>query len=53
MGMLSKYMNFLSKYADAMSELEDIDEVSLSAADYAYYVEVYGHIMQKLLKVVG
>ena len=53
MGMLSKYMNFLSKYADAMSELEDIDEVNLSAADYAYYVEVYGRIMQKLLKVVG
>lgn len=53
MSMLSKYMNFLSKYADAMSDLEDIDEVNLSAADYAYYVEVYGRIMQKLLKVVG
>ena len=53
MGMLSKYMNFLSKYADAMSDLEDIDEVSLSAADYAYYIEVYSRITQKLLKVVG
>ena len=53
MGMLSKYMNFLNKYTDAMSDLEDIDEVNLSAADYAYYVEVYGRIMQKLLKVVG
>ena len=53
MSMMSKYMNFLSKYTDAMSDLEDIDEVNLSAADYAYYVEVYGRIMQKLLKVVG
>ena len=53
MGMMSKYMNFLNKYTDAMSDLEDIDEVNLSAADYAYYVEVYGRIMQKLLKVVG
>lgn len=53
MSMMSKYMNFLNKYTDAMSDLEDIDKVNLSAADYAYYVEVYGHIMQKLLKVVG
>lgn len=53
MSMMSKYMNFLNKYTDAMSDLEDIDEVNLSAADYAYYVEVYGRIMQKLLKVVG
>ena len=50
MSMMSKYMNFLNKYTDAMSDLEDIDKVNLSAADYAYYVEVYGRIMQKLLK---
>lgn len=53
MSMMSKYMNFLNKYTDAMSDLEDIDKVNLSAADYAYYVEVNGRIMQKLLKVVG
>lgn len=30
MSMMSKYMNFLNKYTDAMSDLEDIDEVNLS-----------------------
>ena len=34
-----------------MTELDDIDEDSLSAADLAYYTEVNARIMKKLAEI--
>lgn len=53
MGMLSDYTEIMSQYTEMMSGLESIDADSLSPADYAYYMEVYGRIMQKLSEVTG
>lgn len=49
--MMTKYADFMSKYATTMSDLEKIDEESLSTADYAYYAEVMARINSKLLTV--
>ena len=53
MGMLSDYTEIMSQYTEMMSGLESIDTDSLSPADYAYYMEVYGRITQKLMEVSG
>lgn len=49
--MMTKYADFMSEYATTMSDLEKIDEESLSTADYAYYAEVMARINSKLLTV--
>lgn len=43
--------DYMTQYADTMSKLDAIDEDSLSPADYAYYMEVHGRIMQKLAEL--
>lgn len=50
-GMLADYADFMNKYADYMKKLDDIDENNLSAADYAYYIEVQARITKKLSEV--
>ena len=50
-GMLADYADFMTKYADYMKKLDDIDENNLSAADYAYYIEVQARITKKLSEV--
>lgn len=52
-GMLGKYANMMTKYSEMMDALDEIDETQLSAADYAYYIEVTARITQKLLGVMG
>jgi len=52
-GMLSDYSDMLARYTETMKSLDAIDTSSLSAADYAYYIEVTGRISQKLLTVSG
>lgn len=43
------YANALTKYAEAMEAIEDIDEDELTDGDYAYYIEVTMRVSQKLL----
>ena len=49
--MYSDYISWLSKYESMIDKMESIDEDSLSAADYAYYVEVTTRIYNKLADV--
>lgn len=49
--LLAQYSDMMARYADTMQSLDDIDEDSLSAADYAYYIEVTGRITAKLASV--
>lgn len=53
LSMLSDYMEFLTKYAEMISDIEAIDTDSLSLADLAYYMEVYGRIMKKIAEVAS
>jgi hypothetical protein len=50
-GMLMDYLDYMTKYADAMQKLEGIDEKKLTRQEDAYYVEVSLRINQKLIKV--
>lgn len=47
--MLSDYMDFMTRYIEAMEALEAINEDDLSSAELAYYLEVMTRINQKLL----
>lgn len=47
--MLADYGNYMQQYADATAKMNAIDSNSLSAADYAYYIEVTSRVSQKLL----
>lgn len=49
--LLAQYAEMMTRYSDMMQSMDDIDENSLSAADYAYYLEVTGRINAKLLSV--
>ncbi len=51
--MLMDYLSFLSRYAEAMQKLDDIDTDSLSAADRAYYTQVMLRISGKLISAAG
>ncbi len=48
--LLVDYASFLERYSEAMEQLDEIDESSLSAADQKYYLEVLTRINQKLVK---
>ncbi|MDO4976729.1 MAG: hypothetical protein Q4E53_05640 [Eubacteriales bacterium] len=41
----------MTKYADAMEKMDEVDEDGLSTADYAYYIEVMARVQKKLLEV--
>lgn len=49
--MLAEYSDMMARYADMAEQLEDIDEDSLSADDYAYYMEVMGRVTARLAEV--
>lgn len=51
--MLTDYTSLMIKYTDAMTELDSIDEDSLSDADYAYYTQVMLRITNVLIDVAG
>lgn len=50
--MFQDYTNYLTRYADTMEKLDEINEDELSGADLQYYIEVHGRIMTKLAEVV-
>jgi len=49
--LMSQYADMLTQYTDTMSSLGSIDTSSLSASDYAYYVEVSARITEKLATI--
>lgn len=53
LGMMEEYTEYMKTYAETMEKLGEIDTDNLSAADYAYYVEVTARIQKKLLEVSG
>ncbi len=49
--MLAEYSDMMARYADMAEQLEDIEEDSLSADDYAYYMEVMGRVTARMSEV--
>lgn len=49
LSMLSSYTDYMQKYTDMAKKMDEIDEDSLSDADYQYYLEVQTRVSGKLL----
>ena len=49
--MLSDYMNFMSRYTEAMTKLNEISDDEMNNAELLYYTEVMARINQKLLDI--
>jgi len=49
--LLAAYMEYMSKYTEAMEDFEEWEETELNEAELAYYIEVQTRINQKLLEV--
>ncbi len=50
---LSRYADYMTKYSETMSNLAELENDDLTAAELAYYTEVMLRINQKLASVVG
>ena len=50
-GLMKDYTEIVSKYADWGKKIDDIDEDSLSKADYDYYIDVTTRVTKKLAEV--
>lgn len=50
-GMAVDYASMMSRYAEWAEKVEAIDESTLAAEDYAYYVEVMGRVTARLAEV--
>lgn len=48
LAMLADYFDYMAKYVDMMEALDEIQEDDLSAADWAYCLEVQARITRKL-----
>lgn len=51
--LITKYTELMQKFNEYSAELNDVEEGSLSKADYAYYIDVNSRIQKKLLEVIG
>ena len=49
--MLSDYMNFMSRYTEAMTKIYEISDDEMNNAELLYYTEVMARINQKLLDI--
>ena len=49
--MLGDYMNFISRYAETMDKLDEIDDEEMNNAELIYYMEVMTRINEKLLAI--
>ena len=50
--LLADYATYMTKYAEFMGKLDDIDEQDLSSEELAYYLEVNARISAMLADVV-
>ncbi len=48
LGMLTDYLEFMTRYTEAMEDLQNMDTASMTPAESAYYTEVMLRINQKL-----
>lgn len=48
--MMTDYLNYLQRYSDFISKTDALDTDDMSAADYAYYLEVTTRVSKKLLE---
>lgn len=51
--MAADYASMMTRLSEFNDQLEAIDEESLSADDYAYYIEVMNRCNQRMLEVSG
>lgn len=51
LSMLSEYTELLTQYTEFAETMAAYNGDNLSAADYAYYIEVMGRVSQKLLEL--
>lgn len=50
-GMMGEYADIMAEYSDYMSKVNAVDTKALSAADYAYYIDVTARIAKKLVSI--
>ena len=48
---MTSYLDMLQKYSDFTTQVDNWDTSSMSAADYAYYIEVTSRCAEKMLQV--
>ena len=51
LSMLSEYTELMTQYTEFAETMAAYNGDNLSAADYAYYIEVMGRVIQKLLEL--
>ncbi len=51
MSMMSDFADYMTKYSEALSALDKIEDEDLNDAEMAYYLEVYSRIMKKMSEV--
>ena len=51
LGVLADYTEMMTRYADTMEKLDDIDEDELTDDELAYYIDVMARINKKLLEL--
>lgn len=51
LSMLSEYTELMTQYTEFAETMAAYNGDNLSAADYAYYIEVMGRVSQKLLEL--
>ena len=49
--LMKDYTEYMSKYADMVDKIDNIDEDSLSKADLDYYIDVTSRVTKKLAEV--
>lgn len=49
--MLDDYMDLMTEYTEFMESIDNLDTSSMSADDYAYYIEVTTRVSQNLLSL--
>ncbi len=47
--MLTDYLDYISKYSETMEKLDALDDIEMTNAELAYYIEVTSRVSQKLL----
>lgn len=53
MSMLSDYTDYMQRYSEFLDKANKLDTSKMSAADYAYYIDVTTRISKKILEVSG
>ena len=53
LSLLGKYGQMMTKMAEVDAAFEKWNDVDMTTAEAAYYLEVNGRVLQKLAKVMG